>query len=385
MRDFNVVISYLFILLASACVDRINFNAELATNFPVVIDGNITDSPGPVIIKVSKAFDIDSNDTQRKPASVQEMILKDNAGNEEKLMETSPGEYQSSNDFTGIPGRAYSLRVKVNNGAIFESVADTLYESGTMDTVYARLVNTGELEIETDQSKYAFDIYFSGSRGGSNSPYFLWKFKGTFKVTTVPEYDQEGEPCGPPDCSGCSVCNRVWKCSGLRNKGTVSDPVYVRFEPCSCCDCWYTIHNDRPMINDWQFLNRGVIEDTKIGTIPVHKWIFQQKIHAEVSQYSISRQTYDFYKSIRDQADGINSLFQPVSGKIRSNFIQQEGPETSIEGFFYAAGKRSKHVILTRGDVPGKAYVFPEDQPVPKNCKNLYPNSTTIKPGYWED
>jgi hypothetical protein len=79
-------------------------------------------------------------------------------------------------------------------------------------------------------------------------------------------------------------------------------------------------------------------------------------------------------------------LFQPVSGKIKSNFVQISGKSKPIEGLFYAAGISSKKITLTKDDVPERTFIFPDTpQIIGKNCLHLFPNSTNIKPAFWKD
>ena len=383
------VISILLILTVSACVDRINFDVEVKSNFPIVIDGHISDQAGPYTIKVSNSFDIDSKTTMKTPASVKELVILDDLGNREVLSEVNEGTYQTSaNGMRGEVGRAYRLRVELFTGQVYESKSDTIPSPGNLDSVYYKF-EKGEVG-ELGETKYVFDIYFDASNGLSGNFYFVWKFTGTFKVVTTPEADKEGEPCSVQtiDCRGCSVCNRVWKCSGIRNIGTPAEPKYVRLFPCSCCTCWYNIFNEKPILSDIQFSKFGKYNAVKAGTVPVDDRIFQHKVYAEVSQLSLTPRAYGYYNAIKDQEEAVNSLFQPISGKIASNFIQVSGPENPIEGLFFAASASNKTIIITRKDVPQRTFEFLPEYPPPifaKNCIYLFPNSTTIRPAFWED
>jgi hypothetical protein len=378
-----------FLLLIGSCVDRIDFDVELKSNFPIVIEGYISDQHGPFTINISHAFDIDSKSTMKTPAKVKEIILLDNNGNVEQLTELEVGVYRTNeNGIKGKVGNAYRLRITLMNEAVFESIPDTMNAPGHLDSLYYKLVNTG-VSLENSGSDYSYDFYFDGSKGQNDKPYFLWKFIGTFKCDTHPELDaRDGEPCGFPDCQGCSICNNVWRCSGLRNIGSPKYPTYINYEPCSCCTCWYTIYNNQPILSNVEFVRASSSKGIKAGSIPVNDYTFQNKIYAEVIQLSLSHQAFNYYKSIANQKEAINSLFQPVSGKIKSNFIQISGPESTVEGFFYAATLSSKRISLTKKDVPKGTYQFlPEDQPliIAKNCTKLFPNSSNVKPDFWED
>jgi hypothetical protein len=107
------------------------------------------------------------------------------------------------------------------------------------------------------------------------------------------------------------------------------------------------------------------------------------KVHAQVNQMSLSRQSFEFWKGLKAQKNATSSLFQPVTGKIVSNFVQIGGPTAPIEGLFYATAISSNSVFITREDVPLKGIIPDPELPFKDDCKNLFPNATTTKPAYW--
>ena len=73
--------SCLALLFLFSCVDRIDFGVALDKDFPLVIDGMITNEPGPYVVKISTSFDIDSKVNLRAEAAVQDMRIIDDLGN----------------------------------------------------------------------------------------------------------------------------------------------------------------------------------------------------------------------------------------------------------------------------------------------------------------
>ncbi len=82
----------ILIFFTESCVDRINFDIGEPTS-TLVIEGQISDQPGPHTIKVSKAFDIESKFSAKIPVTVKELAISDDAGNREELVEVSKGIY----------------------------------------------------------------------------------------------------------------------------------------------------------------------------------------------------------------------------------------------------------------------------------------------------
>lgn len=111
------------------------------------------------------------------------------------------------------------------------------------------------------------------------------------------------------------------------------------------------------------------------------------KIHVEVSQRSLTEHSFRFWKAIKDQRNAVNSLFQPVSGRIPLNFIQLVGGEAPIQGIFYATAISSKSIYITRNDVPNLSMIPSLESPGIGwiSCLELFPNATNVKPEFWED
>jgi hypothetical protein len=375
----NSLFSALLIMIASACVDRITFDIGVTATFPVVVEGHISNQPGPYKIQISKAFDIESQYSIRTPITVNKVVLSDNVGNQEELIPVND-EYQTSqNGMRGVIGRAYSLRVELRDGRIYESIPDTLLPAGKLDSIYFDFKEEKTLE---GTSAYSFDILFNSSSGDLNDFYFLWKFTGTFRAETNPEL-------ASVERYGCTYYNGKcnWKpvCSGLLNVAYPDyPPNFIQDKPCECCTCWYSIFNDKLTLSDNQLLQLGRFNNIVVQSVPVNGWIFMHKLHVNVSQQSLSPRAFAFWKAIKDQKEAVNSLFQPVTGKIPTNFIQISGPSSPLSGFFYSTSVSEKSIYITRDDVPNTS-IIPATPPWEDSCLTLFPNATNTKPDFWQD
>jgi hypothetical protein len=379
----NPVFSLILILLSSACVDPISFDIGSST-FTITIDGHISDQPGPYTVKINSAYDIESKLSPKTALWAKELTIYDNLGNREVLSNIDKGVYRTSeNGIRGTIGRVYTLRVELLDGRIYESVPDTLTEGGHVESMY---YDFKEEKTPEGATKYGLNIFFNSTTGSSNNNYFLWKFKGTFKADANPEMAVKGEvPCSiAAQCAGGSICNIKPLCSGICNVGSALSPIFERVGPCECCTCWYDFFNDIPIVSDEEFVKDGHFSPIKAMYVPIDQWILQYKIYAQVSQLSLTRQAFDFWKSVKDQRKAVNSLFQPVSGKIKSNFIQIAGKEASIEGIFFATSVSSKSIFITRENVPNPKLIPVNELPWTNSCLTLFPNSTTTKPSYWD-
>jgi len=364
---FSSLVGAVCLFFFTTCVDRIVFDVPSSV-FPVVVDGWISDQPGPYEIRLTKAFDIESKSSIKTPIAANRVIISDNLGNQEVLDAASQGIYRTRPDgIRGVAGRAYRLRVELLDGRIYESTPDTLRAAGQVDEVSYQFTS----KASGDKRVYGFDVFFDAQSGSSKNFYFLWRFIATYQVDTNPElYTQ---PCGE------SRCPTPLPCSGH----VVEGGSVVRVGPCSCCTCWVSDYSDTPIISDDQFIQGGRFINVPAGRVPLDSRIFSNKVYAAVEQRSLSRPAFSFWKAIKEQKEAVNSLFQPIAGRVPTNFKQVAGAEGPIQGYFYAAGISVRGQFITREDIPDPTLVPPPPSDFFDACTR-FPNSTTTKPAFWD-
>jgi len=228
-------------------------------------------------------------------------------------------------------------------------------------------------------AKYGYDVVVNSSGSEDGNRRFLWKFKGTYKALTHPEFNNLA-------CFYLNgKCNFAPPCSGVINIAPPgASPVFERIKPCECCECWYDLYNSTPVLSDIRFLEKGYFPNVKVRYLPIDQWILRDKIHIQVDQLSLTHQSYTFWQAILVQKTAANSLFQPVSGRIPSYFVQTSGSPSPINGIFYATSVSSKSDYIKPIDVPNPNFI-PEGLEVSDSCLKLFPYATTVKPDFWVD
>ena len=383
------IISLFCVLITAACVDRLSYNVGTAVNFGISIDGYISNDPGPYEILIYSIFDIESKETTKTPVSVRSVVISDDKGNSEVLNEISEGIYQTDPaGIRGTIGGIYQLKVELFDGRIYESLPDTISAPGSLDSLYLKFSSSYTV---TGQQEYAFDVLFDASYDERLNEHFLWSFTGTFQSETHPELYPV--PSGPGTFSRGECfwlpelghCNYLPPCSGYRNVGSDLNPEYKKKYDCTCCTCWYNLFNASPILSDE--LVGGKVIGARAGAVPLNGWTLEHKIRVDVSQMSLTRNTYRFWKAVRDQKRAAGNLFQPVSGKIPSNFNQIAGASIPIEGLFFATSISRQVKYVDRFHLPvNLIWTVPTDTPsFNDDCRKLFANSTNRKPVLWKD
>src|SRR4051812_22188873 len=107
-------IGLFFLLVSAACVDPLAMKIGAVGANAVVVEGYITDQPGPYEVRVSRVYNIDSATAQRIPIEARRLTIFDNTGNSQELNRTSAGVYHTSG-IQGVIGRAYKMRVELTD------------------------------------------------------------------------------------------------------------------------------------------------------------------------------------------------------------------------------------------------------------------------------
>jgi hypothetical protein len=374
------ILLFFAFLSFDSCIDRFEMNSPNATS-QLVVDGFITDAPGPYTVKLSRTRNL--IDFSPPPlVSAKAVTLFDNVGNAEKLFELTTGIFQTTAaGMRGVIGREYFVRIEMGDGKIYESSPEKISPAGKVDSVYYEYE---KYQVE-GVAKYRFRIFMDSHGEPEGDNLFLWKLRGTYKVITSPElHFYRSSELFIPDPRPCS---------GYIYNKTAKALEYIK--PCECCTCWPSFVNQKPIVSDNQIVLNGSFKKVELGIIPVDFWPFWDKTMVQVEQWSISERARNYWKTIRDQKDGATSLFQPAIGKAISNIIQKNGKEV-VQGFFSASAVSRKLFFLTEKNIPEGPGVIPEPPglgPGPplgstfivrESCLLAFKNSTIQQPPDWK-
>ena len=386
----NALLLFFSIFFIASCIDRINIPIPASGAHDIIIDGQITDEPGPYTVKLTQSIKIDGPQVVGYSVSAKEVTISDNVGNSETLGQKEVGIYQTKPDgIRGVIGREYTVRIEMVDGKIFQSLPDRMNPVGTLDSIYYEFESVQPLDAPT---KYGYRIYVDAQGVPDDDYYLRWKFSGTYVIETKPQYYRVSgsncPPCGcraPLPCSGHAIVNEEITLGWVTNPRT-GEVTFVQGLKCECCRCWVTQHEEKPKVSGNQLNSNGQFKKIEVGYVPINFYTFFEKYRAEVRQMSLSKVAYDYWRSVQNQKEAIGSLFQPIAGKIQTNLFEINNA-SGVQGIFYASAVKKKYLYL---DQRTRKVVIPE----PVNCDGrigaagvsclTFPNSTTQQPADWD-
>ncbi len=362
----------LWLFACTACVESINFDSPPPSS-QIVVEGYISDSPGPYEVKLSQAIPLDSDSLTRVPMERARITLHSSDGLTENLMEEEAGVYKTGGVVQGKAGQSYFITIQTEDGRIFESTPERIRPVGRVEEIRyefeARTTDEGFGDIPAD----VFNIFVDADAGPDQDVYTRWRFTGTYKLETSPELRLTEIPPytpfkDPPECSGYIVVEFL-PGGKLEKVGE-----------CTCCICWVNQFEDSPQLSDNQFIDGNQFSNVKVAEVPINRRTFFGKYMVTIEQMSLSREAFQFFKIIREQKESASSLFQPQVGEIGGNLKAINNNDIVI-GMFWATSITKKSIFIPRSAVP---YNLPPPLLLTDDCRGFYPFSSTDLPEGWE-
>jgi hypothetical protein len=135
-------ILFIALLVFTSCEKKVDLSYK-GNQSRIIIEGNITNEPGPYFVKITKSIGLTATETY--PTIDDAVVtMSDNAGNNETLAALGNGMYRTAM-LTGIEGRTYTLTVKAAGQTY--SAQSTMPTQVAFDSIKVeKLTITGEVE-----------------------------------------------------------------------------------------------------------------------------------------------------------------------------------------------------------------------------------------------
>jgi hypothetical protein len=366
---------FIAFLILDACIEPFDINIGTARE-TVVVDGLLTDQPGPHTVQLFKSSDLKEQLNSVFTIGGATVVLKDDQGGSQALRETSPGKYQTPQGFQPIIGRYYHIEFTLSENEHFESTPELLIPVGEIQNLYYEFEQKQDPSLEDQLNpRNGFNVYIDATLDPAQNNLVRWRTTGTFQIHTFPESKMEAQSGAkgaivmvpaPPPCSGWSYTTKF----GLR---------YLK--ECTCCDCWVSHHDEIPQVADEQLNSGNEVKKHEVLFVPAGRRFFHKKYYVEVEQMSVSQRAFDFWESVKKQKETSSDLFQTPSGKTVGNIRSTGTTKTPVVGLFEVSAIKKKSLFIEPSAVP---YPIQPIDTVAEACTQLYRYSSATKPSFWQ-
>ena len=316
MKYFNLIL--LFLITLAGCVTEyvpdLDENEEL-----LVVEGLITDQPGPNTILIYKTLPIWTKDfrTDLKGTTV---WITDDLGNSDTLIrqsiETTMGTYVTdSTKFIGVPGRKYTLHFTAmtpDGLHTYESLPTEMVTVPPIDSIYYEKRDF----VYNNQIIEGCQIYFDTHDPTDACKFYRWEYEESWEIR-LPFRD---------------ALNKL---------------------------CWASEKSSDIFLKNTALLNENTVRRYPIKLIPnpVEKLLVKYSIL--LTQYSLNEEEYHYWEKLQNSTQQVGGLYDIIPSTITGNIFCQEDKMEKVLGYFSVSSVKSKRVFI-KDNFAGRNGLFDE-------------------------
>ena len=334
------------IFFTFSCIEE--FRPEL-DNFDnlLVLDGKITNEPGPYTIKLSISSDVDFINIEALSNAT--VVISEEGGIEETLIEVNPGEYKTKVDgIQGKVGENYKISITTANGKKYESPYQELKTPTNIESIEG-VVEYHILPPDNFET-IGYQFYVNSETSPYEQDYYVWFLEATYKYRAQMEV--------------------VYAYEGYYRE--LEDPDSLRL-----CYVNYTI-------NEVFTANTDNLVSPQISQQPL---AFVSGKGAELliryslltKQYSVNEEAYNFWNAIEKQAAAGGSLYTAQPYQIKGNIKNINDDNEPVLGYFLVAGVSENRIFIDAPNgLPEPAECFINSEDLFRRLLYSFPNEWPI-------
>ncbi|WP_224483167.1 DUF4249 domain-containing protein [Robertkochia aurantiaca] len=361
--------SLIFILICFSCVEPIDVSDQISSDSglegTLVVEATITSSEIKQVVLLSrmrKIEDDSSVNSQNQPLFSANSPIRinnglgpvaeenarveilDSNGNNFLFEETTPGRYESEDQFAAMPGTGYTLNIITSEGSEYASNQVQTPVASTIDSVYAE-------RTFNDRGVEGIAIYTDSSLPSSASSLIRYAYEETYKIIapnwTPLEFQiiSEGDP-------GAGIPPQVTTVPRQREERV----------------CFRTEPSTGIQLTDVGSLENNRLRRYEIRFLSMSNPAISHRYSILVKQYTLTDESYAFYESLDNFSSSENVFSQVQPGFLEGNVFSVSGGERVI-GLLDVTSEVSQRLFFNYTDF------FP-DAPLPPyfgntNCDRL--------------
>ncbi len=299
----------------SSCIDEYWPEVSKYENL-LVLDGGVTNEPGPYIVKISNSSTLGIADFIPYEGCVLAIVCSN--GEKEVLTEIAPGIHSTSVD--GIQGqidKSYKLLISTPEDKEYESTFELLKDIVEIEDVFAEVENHENGNVYLPEIGYQF--YVNTQETTLDTNFYLWKLESTYHYQ-----------------------------SDYFIHWYYTDRLF-QFNPIdSLFNCWKT-----SKINTFYTFNTSSINSNQLKKYPLNYVNTQTKrltirYSLLVNQHTISKQAWKYWSTLEEQKSEQGTLYSNQPYQIKGNLININDIEEQVLGYFMVSSVHSKRIFVDR-------------------------------------
>lgn len=325
----SLLLIALTFLLSVACTEIYHPEIDAEVD-ALVVEGLITNEPGPYTVKLSmaKPLPYDSALSDRFAVTGAKVWITDNERRFILLAEKSPGNYLTPNSFTTIIGNDYVLHIRTRAGVNYDSNSEKLLPPQTYDSVralysYQNYVNKESELQEVAGADVRFDLF---------SNYHLADQAHACRFTPT-LFFQYWYTYRDRDINGNEIMTYHWNNFGWKT---------------------YKLNTSENITPDKSTSANATITNHPVCFIPSEAESFRLTLppltiinYLKVDQYTLNYDSYRFYKGANSQLSASGKLFDPINAQLYSN-VRCSSDNSNIALGLFEVSSVSRHAFVIK-------------------------------------
>ncbi len=315
MRIKSIHFVMLIPIFLLACVDEYWPNVDRYEQL-MVVDGMITDEPGPYEVKLS--LTAPANDPSYIPLSGCFVSIVDDLGNTEILKEFEPGTYRTdSNGIRGITGRQYKLIVHRDDERSYETAFETLPLATEIDSIYTEIEYKEDKDLHHELAGLQF--YLDSKRAKQDTNYFMWRGEATYHYES--DYTIR------------------WYYDGSLEWFHGPDSLY---------HCWKTYPLNIFFLQSTLALNEPIIKRLPLHYVNTQTRLLSVRYSLLMRQFSLSQRAYAFWETLAEMNTQQGSLYTNQPYQTKGNLVNTTDLSEVVLGYFLVTAVAEKRIFVDR-------------------------------------
>jgi hypothetical protein len=306
---------FLVFILCYGCLEVYNPPEIQDNNLYMVMEGflNVTDKS--CTIKLTRTIAL-AGDSEPQPLDDVTVTVESDDNRRFILIPQSNGVYAGQN-LQVHSGSTYRLRIQDG---------EDVYVSSFVGVPATPPIDEVTWKIEDEKVR----VYVSTHNANPGTRCYQWRFEETW------EYQ--------------SAFRSYFELQGQGN-------IVPRDEPVELYSCWKNQRSSAINLATTISLAGDVISNYPLRELSMNAAQFQTRYSILVSQFSLSRDEYDFWTQVRDNTAATGTLFDVQPSRIKGN-LSCENCNSPILGYFSARTVRQQRIFIKNNQIPLEFFEF---------------------------
>ena len=334
MKFVKQLLIMIAVLMFQSCVEEYWPELNEVHDRTLVVDGRISNEPGPYIVKLSQSISFQDSVMQAEVGA--NVFIEDQNGNTEQLIETEPGVYKTNASFQAIIGTSYRLNVITAGQREIRSEFEEIKAVLGIESV-DHYEASEIIDATTAAAIEGFQFTVTSELSDDPKTFLYYDLIETYEYRS--DYPIQWYYNGTPDYTNTYFFNTQ-----------LATPFHA-----TLYDCWST-----DTVREFYTVSTENFSEPKINEHPLHFIEFaddrlKHGYSVEVKQYSVTESAHKFLQSLHDQNTDQDQFYTSLPYQVQGNLSNVNDSTDVILGYFMAAGiSESKRVFAKRpkGKIP---------------------------------